>query len=319
MSPTNAPEVRAIRKWFLLALAASLLLHAFLFVYFTRRKLEHFAADAPVPRLVPPPFTVKQVVINEELLKPASTPEPKKVDPPKVVLQNDKPMVETVPAEVRLSPNAPPSAAVDSMTKAIAADKPRVEPAKLNGPEPNAQVERDISSLHEQIGPKNAPKIAAGTGGKLPESNDDGPRNSIDVEKAFANPDLIGDGSAIKMEDKKGGGNGGALFEYDSAKLSPMAIGMLQKISTIINRYPRATFTVEGYTDSFGTMQYNEKLSRARAESVKAWIVANMKLDPAKIITKGCGSTRFVVPATGTREEQAQNRRVEIVIATPKN
>jgi len=109
------------------------------------------------------------------------------------------------------------------------------------------------------------------------------------------------------------------LFEYDSATLRKEAIETLSKLGILIERNPRATFSIEGYTDSFGTSEYNKKLSTARAEAVKTWLVTNMKLDPAKIQTKGLGSTKFITPATGSREEQAPNRRVEIVIRTPKD
>ena len=111
---------------------------------------------------------------------------------------------------------------------------------------------------------------------------------------------------------------GGALFEYNSAILLPQAIETLRKIGTLISRNPRATFSIEGHTDSFGTPEYNQKLSEARAEAVKAWLIQDMHLNPAQIQTCGFGSARLIAPATGTKEEQAINRRVEIVIRTPK-
>ena len=308
ISPDNAAEVRTIRKWFLVALVLSLAIHVGIYALLRTKQLDRSLFSAPTERLVPRAFTVKKVVINEELLKPAATPDPKRVEPPKTVLQNEKPSSDQIPTDVRLTPNAPPAS---DITKAIAAEKPRVEASKINSPEANAQIDKEIDSLHEQIASKNAPKIMAGQGTALPESHrgEQGYSNLDDLLKKSG--PLTGNVAPVNMP-------GGALFEFDSAVLKPEATKTLSNLGTLIRLNPRATFRIEGYTDSFGKSEYNLKLSTARAEAMKAWLLANMKLDPARIQTKGFGSDRLITPATGTREEQKVNRRVEIVIITPK-
>jgi len=315
MSPTNAPEVRAIRKWFLVALVISLAFHGLLYEFLNIKKMERFTFSAPTERLIQRPFTVKKVTINEDLLKPASTPEQKKTEPPKTILQNEKPSAEKLPSDVRFTPSAPPPG--DLAKSMPAAEKPLVEPAKIATPESNAQIEKDINSIREQIASKNAPKIVAGTGSAMPDSTGDAHEgkgfSNIDtlLEQSGAAP-LSGDVLPLNMP-------GGALFDYDSAKLSKDAVETLNKLGKLIGLNPRSTFSIEGHTDAFGTPDYNLKLSLARAEAVKAWLVSSMKLAPSKIQTKGFGSSQLIAPATGTREEQAPNRRVEIVIRTPKN
>ena len=314
VSPNNAPEVRAIRKWFLVALVISLALHGLLYEVFRVKKLERFTFSGSTERLIPRAFTVKKVVINEDLLKPASTPELKKTEPPKAVFQNEKPSLDKLPTDVRFTPSAPPAG---DLTKAIVSEKPRVEAGKLTAPESVPQVEKEIDSMRDQLATKNAPKILAGTGGALPDAKNgehDGDQtpgySNIDTLLEQSGP-LSGNVAPLNMP-------GGALFDYDKASLRPDAIETLQKLGMLIGRNPRSTFSIEGHTDSFGTPDYNNKLSRARAEAVKNWLVTNMKLDPTKIQTKGFGSSRLIAPASGNREEQAPNRRVEIVIRTPK-
>ena len=112
------------------------------------------------------------------------------------------------------------------------------------------------------------------------------------------------------------GVRGGALFEYDKADLLQQAIDDLQKLGEIIKRNPRATFIIEGHTDSFGDPAYNEQLSQRRADAVKAWLLVNMQLAPERIQAKGFGRSKLIVPADRSIEEQAPNRRVEIVIKT---
>ena len=106
------------------------------------------------------------------------------------------------------------------------------------------------------------------------------------------------------------------LFEYDSDMLQSSAIGQLQKLGTLIQRNPKATFTVEGYTDSFGTFEYNAELSQRRADSVKRYLVEGMRINPAQVEARGYGATKFRASPGGSIEEQSPNRRVEVVVHT---
>ena len=108
------------------------------------------------------------------------------------------------------------------------------------------------------------------------------------------------------------------LFDYDQYVLRPQAISSLEKLALLFKRNPHALFRIEGHADSFGEESYNQVLSEMRARSVKMWLVNNAGLDPSRIRTRGYGETRLVVPGTGTEEEQALNRRVEILIRTRK-
>lgn len=118
------------------------------------------------------------------------------------------------------------------------------------------------------------------------------------------------------------------LFGYDSADLQPSSIEQLQKLATLIKRNPKATFTIEGYTDSLGSPDYNLDLSQRRADNVKTYLVQAMGIDPAQIETHGYGASKFLVPprpvapAPNTPDEQIEidrqrpNRRVVIVVHT---
>jgi outer membrane protein OmpA-like peptidoglycan-associated protein len=130
-----------------------------------------------------------------------------------------------------------------------------------------------------------------------------------DLDQLLAQKGPLGSGTKLRMPDDQ-------LFQYDSAALQPSAINQLQKLGTLIKRNPRATFTVEGYTDSFGTPEYNLDLSQRRADSVKQYLVEVMGINPAQIETHGYGQTKFRVSPNGSIEEQSANRRVEIVVHT---
>src|SRR5207244_10774714 len=99
-----------------------------------------------------------------------------------------------------------------------------------------------------------------------------------DLDQLLAQKGPLGSGTQLRMPDDQ-------LFQYDSATLQSSAIAQLQKLATLIKRNPKATFTVEGYTDSFGPPEYNLDLSQRRADSVKQHLVEAMGINPGQIQT----------------------------------
>ena len=130
-----------------------------------------------------------------------------------------------------------------------------------------------------------------------------------DLDQLLAQKGPLGSGTKLRLPDDQ-------LFEYDSDVLQASAISQLQKLGTLIQRNPKATFSVEGYTDSFGTFEYNLDLSQRRADSVKRYLVEAMRINPAQIETHGYGATKFRAPPNGSIEGQSPNRRVEVVVRT---
>src|SRR5690348_18356411 len=84
------------------------------------------------------------------------------------------------------------------------------------------------------------------------------------------------------------------LFSFDSSELQPGDI--LQKLVDLLKRNPKATFMIEGYTDSIGTAEYNADLSQRRADNMKYYLVQQLGIDPSQIDARGRGSAKFVVP-----------------------
>jgi outer membrane protein OmpA-like peptidoglycan-associated protein len=106
----------------------------------------------------------------------------------------------------------------------------------------------------------------------------------------------------------------GVNFETDKATLKAMAREKLSKLSGILLGFPgEYKLEIEGHTDSTGSDAYNQKLSHARAESVRNFLVEQGI--PAERIpsTQGFGRTRPIAP-NDTRANREQNRRVDIVI-----
>src|SRR6187399_1329540 len=76
------------------------------------------------------------------------------------------------------------------------------------------------------------------------------------------------------------------LFDTAKATLKPGAREKLARVSGILVSHPDLKLEVEGHTDSVGTDEYNQSLSDRRAESVRAYLVAQ-RIAPQSITTKG--------------------------------
>lgn len=101
------------------------------------------------------------------------------------------------------------------------------------------------------------------------------------------------------------------LFEFNQSELRESAKVGLMKLGLLMDKNPGLYCWIEGYTDLIGGDEFNLDLSIKRAQAVKSYLVSSMKMDASRIITRGFGRYQPIV-VSGTAEEQAINRRVEI-------
>jgi len=106
-------------------------------------------------------------------------------------------------------------------------------------------------------------------------------------------------------------------FETASAVLLPESESALRQAGDVLERFPGLRIEVEGHTDTRGSNSYNMRLSQARAESVRDFLLAHFELDPDLIEARGYGETR---PETRERneEELLRNRRVVLRVLNPE-
>src|SRR6266480_1925960 len=323
------------RSWIWFGLVVSLGLHAALCTYFYRTHLQSVAAVI-VPSEQTPTFKVKSIVDSNlekssvDQTNPAAKPEPDKTD---AQLPDEKKSFDKLLQDIQAS------AALPDDVRDVLPDQAKVEQPNVNSvlteiersaaqslaSDPNAT--RDQSLLNNSAASGRPQPALSGTElatsttikrpntftSKLP-GDSAGPNKGrapgfSDLDQLLAQKGPLGSGTKLRLPDDQ-------LFEYDSDMLQSSAAGQLQKLGTLIQRNPKATFTVEGYTDSFGTFEYNLDLSQRRADSVKRYLVELMRINSAQIETHGYGATKFRASANGSIEEQSPNRRVEVVVHT---
>ena len=103
------------------------------------------------------------------------------------------------------------------------------------------------------------------------------------------------------------------LFDTGKYTLKPTTQISLAKVAGILEAYPGLKVQVEGYTDSVGTDDLNQKLSDNRAAAVKDFLVSQ-GVQPGNITSQGFGKNDPVADNTSA-SGRAQNRRVNMVVS----
>jgi outer membrane protein OmpA-like peptidoglycan-associated protein len=103
------------------------------------------------------------------------------------------------------------------------------------------------------------------------------------------------------------------LFDTGKYTIKPATQVSLAKVATILQLYPGLKVQVEGYTDSVGGDDYNQKLSENRANAVHDFLVSN-GVPAANVTAAGYGKADPVAD-NATTAGRAQNRRVNLVVS----
>lgn len=101
-------------------------------------------------------------------------------------------------------------------------------------------------------------------------------------------------------------------FETGKAIIKPESFPFLDELAMILMKRPTWKLTITGHTDDVGSQAINLKLSKARSESVKKYLVQK-GAKAENITTDGKGESMPIVP-NNSPENRAKNRRVEFVI-----
>jgi len=101
-------------------------------------------------------------------------------------------------------------------------------------------------------------------------------------------------------------------FPVDSAELSFEAQSTYDKIANVFKDYEKTAVHVVGHTDSTGSDEYNQKLSKRRASAVASYL-SSKGVTSSRMVTWGRGESEPIA-SNETKEDRARNRRVDIVV-----
>ena len=101
-------------------------------------------------------------------------------------------------------------------------------------------------------------------------------------------------------------------FDFRKATIQKVSHPLLNEVAKALEENPTIQVRVEGHTDSRGGDAFNLKLSQARAESVRAYLIGK-GVDEDRMTPRGFGES---APISDNRTQKGRdmNRRVEFVI-----
>jgi outer membrane protein OmpA-like peptidoglycan-associated protein len=102
----------------------------------------------------------------------------------------------------------------------------------------------------------------------------------------------------------------GVEFDTNSATLRLDSETTLHKALAVIEKRHDSRWVIAGYTDGRGSAELNQRLSDARASSVRDWLVSHGAAED-RLTAHGYGASHFVAD-NETEEGRARNRRVEL-------
>lgn len=106
---------------------------------------------------------------------------------------------------------------------------------------------------------------------------------------------------------------GDVLFDSGKDSLKSNSSNHLDKLALFLQNYPDRTATIEGHTDDVGANAANMLLSQRRADTVKAFLLAQ-GIAANRLQATGKGEDAPLTANT-TADGRQQNRRVEVIIA----
>ena len=104
----------------------------------------------------------------------------------------------------------------------------------------------------------------------------------------------------------------GIFFDFDKAEVKPESLPTLEQMAKLLSDFPALKLHIVGHTDNVGDLEYNQKLSLTRAESVTKELIVRYAIAPDRLRAAGVGPLAPVA-SNRTEEGRAKNRRVELV------
>jgi OmpA-OmpF porin, OOP family len=141
--------------------------------------------------------------------------------------------------------------------------------------------------------------------------------NSLDLTAPSGDIDTLNGGEICLalIEKVKAPEDHNVYFDFNKYNLTPATGVKLDTLAALLKRESMLSLEILGYTDNFGTKEYNDKLSLERAEACKQYLIQK-GVDASRLSVQAKGACCPLKPETtpdgkDIPEARAVNRRVE--------
>jgi len=131
------------------------------------------------------------------------------------------------------------------------------------------------------------------------------------IQDVVANPE-VSEVFAKEIDEKGKVVIYGIHFDTDKSEVKPESEAALKEVSKLLSQNSSLKLYIVGHTDNVGELDYNMKLSQARAESVIKELTSKYGVALDRVKPYGVGPLSPVA-SNKTEEGRAKNRRVELI------
>lgn len=166
-------------------------------------------------------------------------------------------------------------------------------------------IGNNVGKRNSELGAILGGVIGGVAGGVIGNKMD---KQAREIKEALPSAEVerVGEGIMLTL------GDNAIHFDTNKSTLSATAKANLKKLVPVFKNYEDTNIVIYGYTDSTGKVEYNQKLSERRANSVKDYLATN-GIDNTRFTTKGMG-VNDPIATNETAEGRSKNRRVEFAI-----
>ena len=107
----------------------------------------------------------------------------------------------------------------------------------------------------------------------------------------------------------------GIRFDTGAATIRPESAAVLAIVGEVLKGDGALRLEIQGHTDNTGAKATNLRVSQARAEAVRDYLISTFGVAADRLAATGFGDARPVA-SNATEDGRAQNRRVELVKIT---
>lgn len=103
-------------------------------------------------------------------------------------------------------------------------------------------------------------------------------------------------------------------FDTNKSDIKAKYHDELDTLGNFLKEFPNSKGSIEGHTDADGSKTANLKLSQARADSIRSYIINKFGIDGSRLTAKGYGSAKPIA-SNKTAAGKAKNRRIEAIFS----
>ena len=102
------------------------------------------------------------------------------------------------------------------------------------------------------------------------------------------------------------------LFKKNESEIAAETFPLMERFAKALNKYSKTSILINGYTDMTGGAEFNQQLSKERADAARATLL-KYAVNDGRLFTWGLGNKNPIAD-NSSEDGRRKNRRVEFIM-----